>query len=396
MPKVRRPREWSERPRTPAMLDVMAALAVTVIVTASTALLVDIAADENVRAVGPWGYALVVLGGLVLVWRTSAPVLTFTVTLVLGLLYQGGRYPGGPDPLPVIVAIYTIAARGDRQRALGLGLLASVLLVGVRGLFVTNGLESPLLVAFPTATFAALYAGQLVANHQARQVAAAQAAIEAERLRELDTHRRVEAERLRIARELHDVVAHNISLINVQATMGVHVMPGQPEQATAALVAIKQASRQALRELRRILDVLRQADEDEPTGPAPGLGQLEAMVISTGQAGLPTRLSIQGTPRPISDTVDVAAYRIIQESLTNALRYAAPAPTEVTLRYRTESLTILITDEGRVKAPGPQSGHGIAGMRERAAAVGGTLEAGPAPSGGFTVRAELPIGTARS
>lgn len=378
----------------PGRLDVVSGLALAAFMTAATALTVSFGpAQPDLRALGTAGYLLVALGGAVLAFRNAAPTVTFAIALVLGLVYQAAGYPGGPAPLPIVVALYNLAARGYRLRALGLGLAATVLLVGVRGVSVAHGFESPLAAAFPTAVVAALYAGQLVANRRTARRMAAERAAEAERARELDTQRRIDAERLRIARELHDVVAHNISLINVQATMGVHLMDERPAEAAAALTAIKQASRQALGELRRILDVLRQADEAEPTAPAPGLAGLDAMVHSTGRAGLATRLTVLGTPRQLPSTVDVAAFRIIQESLTNALRYAGSAQTQVTLHYQAASLAVEIVDDGRseVASAPAGSGHGIAGMRERAAAVGGTLHAGPVNGGGFAVRADLPL-----
>ena len=377
-------------------MDVMSGLTAAVLLTAATALTAGgDSTAAGVRALDPLGYLLVAAAGGALAWRTRAPTATFAVTLALGVAYQGAAYPGGPDPLPVIVALYTIAARGSRQRALGLSLLATVALVGARAIAGPAVIDSPLLIAFPTAVVAALYAGQIVANRRAAQVEVAQVAAAADRERERDTERRVAGERLRIARELHDVVAHNISLINVQATMGVHLMSEQPSEAAAALAAIKTASKQALRELRYILDVLRESDDNEPTSPAPGLGQLDALITSTRQAGLPIQVTTSGTRQQLPATVDVAAYRILQESLTNALRYAAPATAQVTVDYGPGTLSLTVSDEGTTSTSTTSTGHGIAGMRERAAAVGGTLHAGPRQPHGFTVRAELPLTAAQ-
>lgn len=380
------------------MLDVMGGFAAAVLITAGTAVTVgNQHIDAPLRTLGPIGYLLVALGGGALALRNCAPTLTFAVTLGLGLIYQATAYPAGPAPLSIIVALYTVAARGERQRALGLGLIATILLIGARGLSGAHGIDSPLLVAFPTLVVAALYAGQLVAGRRIRRREAAQRAEDATRAREQETQRRVDAERLRIARELHDVVAHNISLINVQATMGVHLMDERPGEATAALAAIKAASKHALRELRRILDVLRQAEEAEPTAPAPGLAELDSLIVSTTQAGLPIQVRVLGQPRPLPPTVDVAAFRIIQESLTNALRYAGSAQTRVTLHFHPSSLTVEVADDGDDDTASVPlgSGHGIAGMRERAAAVGGTLHAEPAANGGFVVCAELPLTSVR-
>lgn len=372
----------------------MFGLAMAVAVTVVTA--VSVGGDSttsDLRELGPGGYLLVALGGAALIFRNTAPVMTFAVTLGLGIVYQAVSYQGGPDPLPIVVALYTIAALGGRQRALGFGLLATIVLVAVRSVS-TDGFNSPLVIVFPTAVVGALYMGMMVASRRTERLEAAERAEQAERLREQETKRRVDAERLRIARELHDVVAHNISLISVQATVGVHLIDERPAEAAAALAAIKQASKQALRELRRILDVLRQADEAEPTAPAPGLAELDALIISTRHAGLPTELQVRGQRRPLPSTVDVAAFRIIQESLTNALRYASPAETRVTLDYEEGVLNLEVTDDGAAAATALGSGHGIAGMRERAAAVGGSLHAEPLVGGGFSVRATLPVSDA--
>ena len=379
------------RPARPGWADVGLGVLVTLLVTVGS--VSETGDAPSVRPQDWVSYVLFALGGAALVFRRTAPTATFAVTLGLGLLYQGFGYPGGPQPLVVVVAVYTVAVAGDRQRALGFGLVAAATLVTVRSVFVPNGFASPLLVAFPIAVVAALYAGQVVAGRRTQQLEAAAAALQAERERERDTQRRVDAERLRIARELHDVVAHNISLIHVQAAMGVHLADTQPDAAAEALRAVKGASKQALGELRRILDVLRAPEDAEPTAPPPGLADLASLVDSTRSAGLPIEVRVMGTPSEVPATVDVAAYRIVQESLTNALRYAGNAPTRVTVRYNTATLGVEVADDGREPSDAalPGTGHGLPGMRERAAAVGGTVAAGHRRGGGFVVRAELPL-----
>jgi signal transduction histidine kinase len=232
---------------------------------------------------------------------------------------------------------------------------------------------------------AALLAGIAVSNRRAY--------VDSIRARaDQDARRQVDEERLRIARELHDVVAHTMATINVQASAAAHVLPAQPEAAAEALTAIKTASRQGLRELRAILNVLRQADDADPVQPAPGLARLDALVEGARQAGLPITLTVTGEPFALPAAVDLAAYRIVQESLTNVIRHAGPASAAVCLSYRPDEIDIDVTDTGH----GPKgagsgtSGHGQAGMRERAAAVGGTVQAGPRPGGGYQVTARLP------
>jgi signal transduction histidine kinase len=176
-----------------------------------------------------------------------------------------------------------------------------------------------------------------------------------------------------------------------------HVLPTRPEAAAESLQAIKTASKEGLRELRAILNVLRQADDADPTQPAPGTAQLEDLIAGARRAGLEATLTVTGDPVPLPAAVDLAAYRIIQESLTNTIRHAGPATAAVALGYASNELHIDVTDTGRGQAviAGNGDGHGLAGMRERAAAVGGTVEAGPGPAGGFRVAARLPLaGTA--
>jgi signal transduction histidine kinase len=206
----------------------------------------------------------------------------------------------------------------------------------------------------------------------------------------------VDTERLRIARELHDVVAFSFATISVQAGVAVHVADQRPEMAAEALRAIKAISGEASRELRAILGVLRRT-----AGPSEaafhGVAALDSLAATTTSAGLPTRVVVSGEARTLPPAVDRAGYRIVQEALTNALRHAGPASAVVTVRYEPNRLLIEVLDDGlgaeRGHAePEPGGGHGIAGMRERALALGGTLDAGSIPRGGFRVRASLPVG----
>jgi signal transduction histidine kinase len=194
-----------------------------------------------------------------------------------------------------------------------------------------------------------------------------------------------EQERLRIAREVHDVVAHSLAMINVQAGVGAHVADRKPEEAVKALLAIKEASRAALVDLRATLGVLRSG---EGTAPAPSLKRLDELLDPMGKT-----VEVLGEPGDLPAPVDVAAYRIVQESVTNALRYA-PDATKITVHFeRTNGqLRLTVTDDGRMTMPSVGAGTGLAGMRERAEALGGTLEAGGLPGGGFEVRAVLPVG----
>jgi len=213
--------------------------------------------------------------------------------------------------------------------------------------------------------------------------------------------RAADEERSRIARELHDVIAHNVSVIVVQAAAARRVIDHDPAQAKASLATIETTGREALSEMRRLLGVLR-ADEAglsadmAPSGPQPSLGTLSELVEEMRAAGLPVELAVEGTPRELPPGVDLSAYRVVQEALTNSLRHGDGAATRVVVRYECDSVDLEIVDQGRGVVPvaGGESataGHGLAGMRERVALVRGELEAGPRPEGGFRVRARLPV-----
>jgi signal transduction histidine kinase len=216
--------------------------------------------------------------------------------------------------------------------------------------------------------------------------------------RQLDQRHRQSEERLRIARDLHDVIGHNISLINVQASMGLDLMDSQPEQARAALSAIKSASKEALEELRTMLTPLRGDDDIAPRSPVPGLDSLPELIELTRAAGLTVEVEVTGTAPPLPAAVQLAAYRIIQESLTNVARHAGRVPVTVRVTYEDANVHVEIDDDGTAPSGGPAAtgtGSGINGMRERATALGGYLSAGFRPGGGFRVSARLPAGPAR-
>jgi signal transduction histidine kinase len=220
---------------------------------------------------------------------------------------------------------------------------------------------------------------------------------ELEQAREELARRAVTEERLRLARELHDVVAHAMSVIAVQSGVGAHVADTQPEEAARALAAIEATSRAALEELRRLLGVLR--EEDEPQGdlaPVPGLADLEGLLAELAKAGLAVKLQVNGTRPPLPAGVDLSAYRIVQEALTNVVKHAGPTRAQVVVDFRDHDVRVEVTDDGRgavtsVSDGRAGTGHGLIGMRERVQAFGGDLEVGPRPDGGFRVAARLPL-----
>jgi signal transduction histidine kinase len=273
--------------------------------------------------------------------------------------------------------------RGRLALAVGLQVVAG--LAGIVPFIVVAELSEVLLTADPVDADRAWALPEVA-------MAARQRCLAAERTRAEEARRRADEERMRIARELHDVLAHNISLVNVQASVALHLMDEQPGQSRSALVAIKQASNDALKELRSVLDVLRQGDEAPPRAPASGLTHLNSLVAGVSATGLRVRTTVEGTSRPLPAGVDLAAFRIVQEALTNVTRHAGPASATVLVGYGSEELTVQVDDDGRGPASnGAGQGNGIRGMRERAAALGGELAAGPRPGGGFRVRARLPL-----
>ena len=354
------------------------------------------------HAAGTWGhlhhhtapgilaYLLLAAGGLALLARRRYPVGVLAITLVTTL--WAGALGAQVIWFAVIVAFFTAVLARKRMVAIAslvIGYVASVWppwLIGQPGqATVTFALGLAAGLAF------LLIIAELIRIRSQRAAALA-------RGREEELRRRASEERLRMARDLHDVVTHNISVINVQANTALHLMDRQPERARSALVTINEVSKQALVELRSILGVLRDVDAPgaghAPRAPAPGLSRLGDLVDSAASAGLAVRLEEDGPRGPLPADVDLTAYRIIQEALTNSARHSGGTRATVHLGYDAKALRIEIDDDGRGGQPGTQangSGHGIAGMAERAATLGGTLEAGPRPEGGFGVRAWLPL-----
>jgi signal transduction histidine kinase len=336
-------------------------------------------------------YLLLAVGPVALLWRRRSPALVLGVVMAACVVYFALGYPYGPAWLSLVVAIWTAVTAGARRAAWATALLG---LAAYFALAVLLGRVDP-----ATVPEVAAHHGWLLLVLVVAEVAMAgrQRRLAAERTRAEEARRRAGEERMRIARELHDVLAHNISLINVQAGVALHLMDEQPGQSRSALAAIKQASNDALGELRSVLDVLRQGDEAPPRAPASGLAQLDSLVAGAEATGLNVRARVEGTPRPLPAGTDLAAFRIVQESLTNVTRHAGPATTTVLLAYGEKDLTIQVDDDGRgVEPPSVagiplRPGRGLAGMRERVAALGGELTTGPRPGGGFRVQARLPL-----
>jgi signal transduction histidine kinase len=385
------------RTAAPALTDAGVGVGVAVLVLAASAAGAGppwIVSPRPLDAVAV-GLVGVVAGALAL--RRRYPLSVLLALNAVALAWSAAQYPGPVILLAPLLACYTLAAaRGWRWGLAGAVVTALSALLAIRVAF--GAAEPPAGIAGSAVWMAATAgaAGTAVGYYRALLVATrAQLAREAQ-TREEQARRRAVEERLRIARELHDVFGHTMATISVQAGVGIHLLQTRPGQAVAALRTIKQVSDQALTDVKAILGVLR-ADNDpgQPRTPRGGLDQLEALLDPVRAAGVQPQLTVHGSARPLPAAVDLAAYRIIQEALTNVLRHARARTVRLDLRYEPAQVVIRIRDDGSAANPGQagtngQDGHGISGMRERALALSGHLTAGPQPDGGFQVRCALP------
>ena len=377
-PPVARRRRWTASPRT----DLALALLLGVIVLQS-------ASDADGLKQPAWAViGLLELSVLPLVWRRSRPVAVLAATLaaaILGdLLFVGFQIPG-----PAI-ALYTVAAHCDRRVAVAAAGATALALVipAIAG----GGLSEPMFVVAVYAVFAAAWAlGDNLRTRRAYLVELEARTERLEREQEETARRAVSEEQARIARELHDVISHNVSVMVVQAAAGGDVFATRPDRAREALGSIESTGREALVELRRLLGVVRPGADEPGLEPQPGLARLPELIEHVSSAGLRVELAVAGAPRDLPAGVDLSAYRIVQEALTNTLKHARARCARVTIDYADERLELEILDDGAGGAVN-SGGRGIIGMRERAALLGGELTAAMRPSGGFVVRATIPIG----
>ncbi|MEU2688228.1 histidine kinase [Streptomyces hygroscopicus] len=416
-PGLARPHRWlCAHPRA---LDTLVATGVLAMI------LIGAVARPHLRAqpLGPFFVVLAVLVATALVFRRDLPrwVLAFTVALTLVEIVTNDVGPPRTSIVfGVVVALYTVAARTDRPTTWRLGAATAALLTGAGMLFGLDPWYSQENWGLFAWTGLAAAVGDAVRSRRAFVAAIEERAVRAERSREEEARRRVAEERLRIARELHDVVAHHIALVNVQAGVASHVMDSRPDQAKEALAHVRQASRSALDELRATVGLLRQyGDPAAPTEPAPGLAVLDQLVDGFVRAGM--RVEVRTEPPealgPLPGSVDLTAYRVVQEALTNVHKHAGPGATAgIRIARAGGALEITVEDDGGSEGPGqPEApdggdapgdppadgvapgeergggGHGLLGMRERVSALRGRCEAGPLPGGGFRVRVTLPL-----
>lgn len=325
-------------------------------------------------------YLLVVIAALALVARRTAPLAALAVTAAATSTYLVLGYPYGPIQISLVVAVFTVAHRLPlRTSAVACGLATVGLLT--HG-FVGKSDADPIGV-LPFSAWAVL---PFALGVVVRVTLEANARSRAEQVRQ-----HAYEERLRIAQEVHDVVGHGLAAINMQAEIALHLLPKRPEQAGEALSAISRSSKEALDELRATLAVVRRSDPSGARAPTPGLARIDDLVDRMTGTGVPVTVEVTGAPRAVPAAVDLAAYRLVQESLTNVLRHAGPASATVRVAYEPDKLAVTVTDTGRGARPPRPGGHGMLGMRERVTALGGTFEAGPGPAGGFRVQGSFPL-----
>lgn len=327
-------------------------------------------------------FALVAGSALGLFFRRTAPLAALAITTSATALYFGLGYPAGPVFFAICFLMVEVALWLPTRLSLIACSAAVVTVIGSEaiGRMVDGGSLSGF----------APYLGWLLVPWAVGAVKRARRDSRTQQLSERAQQRRYE-ERLAVVREVHDVVGHGLAVINLQAGVALHVLDRRPEQAEIALTAIKQASKDSLDELRATLAVFRNADGAAPLRPMPGLHDLPDLVSSVRVGGLTADLSISGEPHSIPSSVDLAAYRIVQESLTNVVRHARASYVTVTVDYGQDAISVRVVDDGKGPIPGPDAGQGVTGMRERATSLGGNLSAGGGESGGFAVEAWLPL-----
>lgn len=367
----------------------------TMLTLVAAALLVDAELCPHAHGISVPGVAAVAFTVIPLWWRKACPLYVLWTVLAGIALCLATLRPVDTAVLPAMVALFAVARHGDRRRslivaALTLPFVVFAVMLTSTDLFTADTVSNAALV------LVALALGDTVrsrcAAHAAEEERVRQAALEAEH----DADRRVAEERLRIAREVHDVVAHAMVAINVQAGVAAHVLDQRPEQVRSALVEIKRTSGEALTDLRATLGLLREKGTDAPKRPAESIRALEDLAAPLRTVGVQVRVRVEGDPAVVPAPIGAATYRIVQEALTNILRHAGAERADVLVAVGPGGVDVSVRDDGAavpaVGGPAPGgSGHGLRGIRERVDAVGGSLDAGPLGAGGWRVHATLPL-----
>jgi signal transduction histidine kinase len=371
------------------------ALVAVVAIAASWALLRSDRASWPADSRAPDGFAvaLVVVANAPIAFRRRACGTALAVALVAGVVYAARSYP--PNIAPAVPLIVYLAATRHDDRRSRLAQVDAVVVTRAPAT-VAAGATDPQWALVVAGTW---LLGQYVRTRRLLVAELQQRAADLEREREERARRAVADERLRVARELHDVLAHTMSVVAVQAGTGRLIGAEHPAEALRALTAVEETTRSAMREMRQLLTVLR-TDDDRggPATPAPGLHDLPALVAQVAETGLAVDLQVEGQPHEVSAGVGLAAYRIAQEALTNVIKHAGAAHASVRVRHTAEDVTVEVRDDGhgQGRSAVETGGHGLVGMKERASVHGGEVTVGPAPGGGFRVTARLPLGASES
>ncbi|WP_024875788.1 sensor histidine kinase [Saccharomonospora piscinae] len=359
-----------------------ALLAATVFGVVAVAIAADLGGTR-----GPEPAAFLFAGGLgaLMFVRRAHPVLTLAATVAGIIAYYMADYPPIGLAVPVAAALYSTAEAGRARVAL---LVAAALLVVTTSFRLAEGDDPAYLFGFEFATTVGLMAAAIALGDGVRSRALL--AVE----QEAQARRRMEQERLRIAREVHDVLGHTVAVISVQASVAAEAVDDDPEVVRSALGVIRESADGAVRELRATVGLLRSpADQDESRAPAGSLKQLPSLVEATSESGLPVTIETEGTAVPLPSAVDTSAYRIVQEALANSLRHADATQAKVVLRYGGDTVTVSVSDDGRGwdAATADAAGAGLRGMRERAELLGGSVSVASLPGAGFRVDAVFPV-----
>jgi signal transduction histidine kinase len=345
-----------------------------------------------------WGHPLwlaiplALLASVPVAWRARSPLAAAALVLAANgaCAYAAAPHQAGFQPFVALTLVaYSVGSRFEGRdwapALLALGAVPLFVVAIVHGQSPGNAIPNYVWL------LAAWAVGRTMRGWREKSLALERANLELAEQRELQAQAAVTVERGRIARELHDVVAHNVSMMVVQAGAAARVLDGEQPHVSAALDAIAQTGRQTVDEMRTVLGVLRDHDDPAALKPQPGLADLDQLIEGVRTAGLPVTLRIDGEPRPLPQAADLSAFRIVQEALTNSLKHAGPARAEVVVRYDPAGVTLEIRDSGAGRSSRHGTGHGLVGMRERVTMFGGELEAAPQAAGGFAVRARLPL-----
>ncbi|BCY08539.1 sensor histidine kinase [Actinoplanes sp. L3-i22] len=338
-----------------------------------------------------WQLIFLVAGAGALFWRRRFPRTSAVAAMVCGAAFPAAAPHLIIPDVATMVALYTVARHTDRRTATILATVAAVLLTASSAIWLPDHFGDIHVVVPINYVAAAVAVGSSIRNQRAMLHEQRQRAVEAEQSREAEARRQVREERIRIARDLHDVVAHHITLVNAQAGVAHHLMRTDPDRAYQALAGIQETSRTALDELRATVGLLRSDDEPESRQPTPAFEQLDELVETFRQSGFDVQVSGAGAARPLVAAAGLAAYRIVQEALTNAGKHGVERRADLELSYLGDVLEIVVTNAARAGHRGPGTGHGMIGMRERAESAGGRFSAGLRSGEVFEVRATLPL-----